>query len=98
MWGWKDELPRKGLAWSGRRLRGGRASLLAPGLPVDCYRRVGERDDFRQAPFGGTRLAASAGEPASAFGWPRAAAGAVLEELVERGEAMGAGAHTGSRA
>ena len=50
MWGWKDELPRKGLAWSGRRLRGGRASLLALRLLVDGYPRVGERDDFRQAP------------------------------------------------
>jgi hypothetical protein len=186
VWGWKDELPRKGLAWSGRLLCGGRASFLGPGLLVDCYPRVGEPDDFRQASLGedarrvaetllasgplpaavlrqavglegrrggarfsaavvelgralvcasfgteqvgagwpsvvleltarvfdlgggeadeadevarqrqvarcflDTMLVASAGELASAFGWPRAAAGAALEELVERGEAVG---------
>ena len=50
--GWKDELPRKGLAWSGRLLRGGRASFLAPDLLADCYPRAGEPDDFRQAPLG----------------------------------------------
>jgi hypothetical protein len=43
-------------------------------------------------------LVASAGELASAFGWPRAAAGAALEELVERGEAVGeAGAYRPAR-
>jgi hypothetical protein len=52
VWGWKDELPRKGLAWSGRMLRGGRASFLAPDLLADCYPRAGEPDDFRQAPLG----------------------------------------------
>jgi hypothetical protein len=52
VWGWKDELPRKGLAWSGRLLRGGRASFLAPDLLVDCYPRAGEPDDFGQAPLG----------------------------------------------
>jgi hypothetical protein len=52
VWGWKDELPRAGLAWSGRLLRGGRASFLAPDLLVDCYPRAGEPDDFRQAPLG----------------------------------------------
>jgi predicted ArsR family transcriptional regulator len=36
-----------------------------------------------------TMLVASAGELASTFGWPRAAARAALEELVERGEAVG---------
>src|SRR4029453_11898345 len=51
-WGWKDELPRKGLAWSGRLLAGGRASFLAPELLADCYPRAGEPDDFRQAPLG----------------------------------------------
>jgi hypothetical protein len=29
-----------------------RASFLSPGLLVDCYPRVGARDDFRQAPLG----------------------------------------------
>jgi hypothetical protein len=52
LWGWKDELPRKGLAWSGRLLGGGRASFLALDLLVDCYPRAGEPDDFRQAPLG----------------------------------------------
>src|SRR5918993_3821827 len=52
VWGWKDALPCKGLAWSGRLLRGGRASFLAPDLLADCYPRAGEPDDFRQAPLG----------------------------------------------
>jgi hypothetical protein len=52
VWGWKDELPRKGLAWSGRLLGGGRASFLALDLLGDCYPRAGEPDDFRQAPLG----------------------------------------------
>ena len=52
VWGWKDELPRKRLAWSGRLLRGGRASFLAPDLLADCYPRAGEPDDFHQAPLG----------------------------------------------
>jgi hypothetical protein len=52
VWGWKDALPRKGLAWSGRLLRGGRASFLAPDLLADCYPRAGEPDDFRLAPLG----------------------------------------------
>jgi hypothetical protein len=38
--------------------------------------------------FVDTMLVASAGELASTFGWPRAAAGAALDELVERGEAV----------
>ena len=52
VWGWKDALPRKGLAWSGRLLGGGRASFLALDLLADCYPRAGEPDDFRQAPLG----------------------------------------------
>ena len=52
VWGWKDELPRKGLAWSGRLLSGGRASFLAPDMLADCYPRAGQPDDFRQAPLG----------------------------------------------
>ena len=182
VWGWKDELPRKGLAWSGRLLGGGRASFLAPDLLADCYPRAGEPDDFDQASLGeearriaetllasgplptavlrqavglqgrrgGVRFAAavvqlgrtlvctsygteqvgsgwpsvvleltprafdlgardpdeaarrlrvarrfldtvleaSAGELARAFGWPRAAAGAALGALVDRGEAV----------
>jgi hypothetical protein len=52
VWGWKDELPRKRVAWSGRLLRGGRVSFLAPELLADCYPRAGEPDDFHQAPLG----------------------------------------------
>jgi len=52
VWGWKDELPRKRLAWSGRLLRGRRASFLAPDLLADCYPGAKEPDDFRQAPLG----------------------------------------------
>jgi hypothetical protein len=52
VWDWKDQLPRKGLAWSGRLLRGGRASFLAPDLLADCYPRAGEPDDFGQASLG----------------------------------------------
>jgi hypothetical protein len=52
VWAWKDELPRKGLAWSGRLLGGGRASFLALDLLADCYPRAGEPDDFRQVPLG----------------------------------------------
>jgi len=49
VWGWKDELPRRGLAWYGRFLRG-RPSLLAPSLLADLYPRSGRPDDFlRQA-------------------------------------------------
>ena len=52
VWGWKDELPRTGLAWSGRLLGGGRASLLALDVLADCYPGAGEPDDFRQVPLG----------------------------------------------
>jgi hypothetical protein len=49
--GWKDELPGKGLAWSGRLLRPGGGSFLAPDLLANCYPRAGEPDDFHQAPL-----------------------------------------------
>jgi len=48
VWGWKDELPRRGLAWYGRFLRG-RPSLLSPAMLADLYPRSGEPDDFRGA-------------------------------------------------
>src|SRR6266571_353982 len=51
IWAWKDELPRRGLAWYGKFVRG-RASLLAPSLLADLYPRSGEPDDFREAPLG----------------------------------------------
>lgn len=48
VWGWKDELPRRGLAWYGRFVRG-RPSLLAPSLLTDLYPRAGRADDFIDA-------------------------------------------------
>ncbi len=45
VWGWKDELPRRGLAWYGRFLRN-RPSLLSPALLADLYPRRGRPDDF----------------------------------------------------
>ncbi len=48
VWGWKDELPRRGLAWYGRFVRG-RPSLLAPSLLADLYPRRGRPDDFEDA-------------------------------------------------
>lgn len=48
VWGWKDELPRRGLAWYGRFVRG-RPSLLAPSLLADLYPRAGRPDDFEDA-------------------------------------------------
>jgi hypothetical protein len=60
-----------------------------PHYPQNPCLRVGRR-------FLDTMLVASAGELASAFGWPPAVAGAVLEELVERGEAE-AGAYRPAR-
>lgn len=50
VWGWKDELPRRGLAWYGRFVRG-RPSFLSPALLADLYPRSGEPDDFREAPL-----------------------------------------------
>lgn len=48
VWGWKDELPRRGLAWYGKFLRG-RPSLLSPSLLADLYPRRGRPDDFEDA-------------------------------------------------
>jgi hypothetical protein len=48
VWGWKDELPLRGLAWYGKLLTG-RASLVAPGLLADLYPRSGHPDDFTEA-------------------------------------------------
>jgi hypothetical protein len=48
VWDWKDELPRRGLAWYGRFLRG-RPSLLAPSLLGDLYPRRGQPEDFEEA-------------------------------------------------
>lgn len=48
VWGWKDELPRRGLAWYGRFIRG-RPSLLSPALLADLYPRRGRPDDVEEA-------------------------------------------------
>jgi hypothetical protein len=48
VWAWKDELPRRGLAWYGRFVRG-RPSLLSPTLLADLYPRRGRPDDFEDA-------------------------------------------------
>jgi hypothetical protein len=48
VWGWKDELPRRGLVWYGKFLRG-RPSFLAPSLLIDLYPRTGRPDDFEDA-------------------------------------------------
>jgi len=48
VWSWKDELPKRGLAWYGRFVRG-RPSLLAPSLLADLYPRRGRPDDFEDA-------------------------------------------------
>jgi hypothetical protein len=48
VWAWKDELPRRGLAWYGRFARG-RPSLLSPALLSDLYPRRGRPDDFLDA-------------------------------------------------
>lgn len=51
VWAWKDELPRLGLAWYGRFLRG-RPSFLSPALLADLYPRAGRPDDFEGAALG----------------------------------------------
>jgi hypothetical protein len=50
VWDWKDELPRRGLAWYGKFLRG-RPSLLAPSLLGDLYPRRGRPEDFEEIPL-----------------------------------------------
>jgi winged helix DNA-binding protein len=51
VWGWKDELPRQGLAWYGRFVRG-RPSFLSPALLADLYPRNGDPEDFTEADLG----------------------------------------------
>jgi hypothetical protein len=48
VWRWKDELPRRGLAWYGAFVRG-RKSFLSPTLLADLYPRSGRPDDFEEA-------------------------------------------------
>lgn len=51
LWGWKDELPLRGLAWYGHFLRA-RKSFLSPELLRDLYPRAGRPDDFRDGALG----------------------------------------------
>ena len=50
VWGWKDELPRRGLAWYGRFLRG-RQSFLSQALLADLYPRSGRPEDYDESPL-----------------------------------------------
>jgi hypothetical protein len=51
VWGWKDELPLRRLAWYGRFIRG-RPSFLSPALLADLYPRSGRPEDFEESPLG----------------------------------------------
>ena len=51
VWGWKDELPKRGKAWYGHFIRG-RKSFLAPALLRDLYPRAGHETDFHDADLG----------------------------------------------
>lgn len=48
VWGWKDELPRRGLAWYGN-LIAGRGSFLSPAMLRLLYPGAGEVDDHETA-------------------------------------------------
>ena len=48
---WKDELPRRGLAWYGEFVRG-KKSFLSPALLRDLYPRSGRPDDIEEGTFG----------------------------------------------
>jgi hypothetical protein len=61
VWEWKDELPRRGLAWYGVLLAG-RGSFLAPALVAALYPGDGAIDDHEALP-----LSAAAHEIASAL-------------------------------
>ncbi|HEU4947325.1 MAG TPA: hypothetical protein VFT31_09245 [Kribbella sp.] len=47
VWTWKDELPRRGLAWYGAYLAG-RGSFLSPALLAALYPGEGEPDDHEE--------------------------------------------------
>lgn len=50
VWTWKDELPRRGLAWYGAFL-GGRGSFLSPDLLAVLYPGKGAPDDHEDLPL-----------------------------------------------
>jgi hypothetical protein len=65
VWAWKDELPRRGLAWYGAFL-GGRGSFLSPAMVAALYPGKGEIDDHDSLPLSATAheiARALAGEP-----------------------------------
>jgi hypothetical protein len=67
VWTWKDELPRRGLAWYGAYL-GGRGSFLSPTLLAALYPGDGELDDHEHldlSPAAHELAAALAIEPLS---------------------------------
>ncbi|NEA33889.1 hypothetical protein [Streptomyces sp. SID13031] len=67
VWSWKDELPRRGLAWYGAFL-GGRGSFLSPTLLATLYPGDGELDDHEHldlSPAAHELAAALAVEPQS---------------------------------
>jgi hypothetical protein len=47
VWAWKDELPRRGLAWYGPFARG-RKSFVSPALLAELYPGAGRLDDHRR--------------------------------------------------
>ena len=51
IWGWKDELPLRGLAWYGSFVRG-RKSFLSHGLLIDLYPWPGRPEDVQEADLG----------------------------------------------
>jgi hypothetical protein len=67
VWAWKDELPRRGLAWYGAYL-GGRGSFLSPAMLAALYPGDGELDDHEHldlSPAAHELAAALAVEPLS---------------------------------
>ncbi|WP_433007781.1 AlkZ-related protein [Kribbella sp. CA-294648] len=67
VWSWKDELPRRGLAWYGAFV-GGRGTFLSPTLLAALYPGEGELDDHERlelSPVAHELAAALAMEPLS---------------------------------
>jgi hypothetical protein len=65
VWAWKDELPRRGLAWYGAFLAG-RGSFLSPAVVAALYPGKGDSDDHESLPLSPTAheiARALAGEP-----------------------------------
>ena len=65
VWAWKDELPRRGLAWYGSFLAN-RGTLLSPELLAALYQGEGTADDHESLPLSATAhevAQALAGEP-----------------------------------